>query len=63
MQGVHLLLLIAMVLGLAMCICLVAATALCDVLGGQWYIDTEACRDEFGGNGSNDPGSGPYPWT
>ena len=27
----------------------------CDVLGGRWIAETEACRNEWGGNGNNDP--------
>ena len=34
-----------------------AQRATCDVLGGRWIAETEACRDEWGGNGNNDPGN------
>jgi hypothetical protein len=42
---------------------LFAQPTVCDVLGGEWFQNTEACRHEFGGNGSNDPDTGPWPWT
>jgi hypothetical protein len=40
-----------------------AQPAMCDVLGGDWYAEPEACRHEVGGNGNNNPGNGPWPWT
>lgn len=35
-----------------------AQRPICTTLGGQWIAETHACRDEFGGNGNNDPGNG-----
>jgi hypothetical protein len=34
-----------------------AQRPLCDALGGRWIHENEACRNEFGGNGNNDPGN------
>jgi len=35
-----------------------AQRPICTTLGGQWIADEHACRDEFGGNGNNDPDNG-----
>jgi hypothetical protein len=32
-----------------------AQRPLCDALGGRWIEESEACRNEWGGNGNNDP--------
>lgn len=32
-----------------------AQGAVCDVLGGDWVLSEQSCRNEWGGNGSNDP--------
>ncbi len=37
--------------------------AVCDSLGGHWIASKDACRDEFGGNGNNDPGNSWAPFT
>jgi hypothetical protein len=37
--------------------------AVCDALGGRWIASEGACRDEFGGNGNNDPGNSWAPFT
>jgi hypothetical protein len=37
--------------------------AVCDALGGRWIDSEDACRDEFGGNGNNDPGNSWAPFT
>jgi hypothetical protein len=46
----------SLILCLAMLLLLmVAQRPVCDALGGRWIESFDACRDEFGGNGNNDP--------
>jgi hypothetical protein len=35
-----------------------AQRQICSTLGGQWIAEGQACRNEWGGNGNNDPGNG-----
>ena len=35
-----------------------AQRPICTTLGGEWIAEEHACRDEFGGNGNNDPDNG-----
>ena len=35
-----------------------AQRPICTTLGGQWIAEEESCRDEFCGNGNNDPKNG-----
>ena len=46
----------SLILGLSMLLLLAyAQRPLCDALGGRWIDESDACRHEWGGNGSNDP--------
>jgi hypothetical protein len=37
-----------------------AQRSLCDLLGGQWIGENQACQNEWGGNGNNDPSNGGF---
>jgi hypothetical protein len=50
-------------LGFAAAVAIVAGLTytprpVCTALAGQWIAEEDACRDEFGGNGNNDPDNG-----
>lgn len=38
----------------------VAQPQVCTTLGGEWVPDGQACRNEGGGNGNNDPMGGSW---
>jgi hypothetical protein len=46
----------SLILGLTMLLLLMfAQRPACDALGGRWIETFDACRNELGGNGNNDP--------
>jgi len=46
----------SLILGITMLLLvMLAQRPVCDALGGRWIEAFDACRNELGGNGNNDP--------